>query len=88
MLYLLMIHINFCLVWIGSNVVSSQQTFYLVQIEENEKAIGKVAEIAVVRSKVSCYARYVNFKRMGGDQLPVAIKGPEGSMSKNVLEKK
>ncbi len=57
-LYLLLIHINFCLVCIGSNLVSSQQTFYLVQIEENEKAIGKVAEIAIVRSKVSCYARY------------------------------
>ncbi len=55
MLYLLMIHINFCLVWIGSNVVAIQQTFYLVQIEENEKAVGKVVEIAVVRSKVSCF---------------------------------
>ncbi len=52
---------NFCLIIlnISPNLVFSQQLFYLTQIEENEEVIGKVIESAMVRSKLSCYARYV-----------------------------
>ncbi len=46
------------LICIGPNVVSSQQSFYLIQIEENEQVVGKVVETAMVRSNLSCYARY------------------------------
>ncbi len=60
-LHLPRMQFNLCLgmlIWIGQNLAFSQQPFYLRLIGENEQVVGKVAETAMVRSKLSCSARY------------------------------